>query len=249
MKKHFFFWDAALLVFLAYLYLWKVQFLFSVWGIISFAYLVCIALAGYFFLLGVLRVNRFAALLGTVVFAFSGSGLTLLEFSHSIPYPGIIPVIISCICFPKHKKGILKLYVITALLFLLVYISFLMHLPLSVSSLVRLFFNACFGTIAAISVDAAQVVDKVYSSFRKIFLGALLVLLPLAYAVLIQFMELSKAVLPYIVSTVDAIAIFVFFLGWVLLVCREKGKIRLSAAESFITLFFIVIDIFTYWQP
>lgn len=247
MKKPYLSLDMIMLIFFVYLYLWKVHFLFSPWGIISFVYLVLLVLCSYFFLLKVLRVNRFAALVGAVVFAFSGSGLSLIYFSRNLPYPGIIPVIISCICFPRHKKGMPRLYFVTAFLFLLVSISVFMHLPLLISSLGRLFFNACFGAIVAMSVDGMYVVDKVYSFFRKIFLGVLLILLPISYAFLIQFMEVSKAFLPHIINVVDGIIIFGLSLGWVLFICRKKAKISLSAVVLFFTLFLIIVDIFTYW--
>jgi hypothetical protein len=247
MRKQYLFLDMLMLIFLAYLYLWKVHLLSSAWGIISFMYLVLLVLGSYFFLLKVLRLNRFASLVGAVVFAFSGSGLSLVKFSHSIPYPGIIPVVISCICFPRHKKGMPRLYFVTAFLFLLVSISVFMHLPLLISFLGRLFFNACFGAIAAMIVDDMHVVDKVYSFFLEIFLGVLLILLPISYAFLILFLEASKRLLPHIVNVVDGIAIFGLFLGWVLFICRKKAKISLSAAALFFTLFLIIVDIFTYW--
>lgn len=245
--------DLIIFLFLVYMYLWRIGPWYHIHRLVLSIYFLSSAIIFYLFVFKILKLNHWAALLGTLVFSFCGSDFTLAFSSYKIPYPGMLAFFIASFSFcaiDRKRRFLCTLIIIT---FLLSCMGIFMRLPVILISAIRLLFNLFFGILAAYGFNQIlfpsliekeqHYYKKIQNLFYKVWLYTLLMVLPIAYTVLIIFVEISKQLIPNIVST---IVMFELFLGWVLIIANTRDK-AISQIIPFMTIFLAAADIFTYW--
>ena len=245
--------DLAILLFLVYVYLWRIGAWYSIRRITFSVYFLSIALIFYFFLFKLFKLNHWAILLGTIIFSFCGSDLSLVCHGNKIPYLGILPFFIACAYFHAADRKMGFLYLFALIMFFLAFFSSIMRFPVILNSLLRLSFNFAAGIIVAKGINLLLNQDPVardnfgYKKIEKIFyniwLWTLLFLIPIGYSLLILFIELSRELMP---NTVSFLVSFEIFLGWMMIILYKRHKL-ISEIIPFITIFLCAADIFSHW--
>lgn len=245
--------DLVILLFLVYMYLWRIGPWYHTHRLVLSVYFLSIAIIFYLFVFKVLKLNHWAVLLGTLVFSFCGSDLSLAFNSYKIPYPGMLTFLIAGFSFcaiDRKRRFLCALIIMT---FLLSYLGIFIRLPTILISAIRLLFNLFFGILVAYGFNEIlfpsliekdqHYYKKIQNLFYKVWLYTLLIVLPIAYTVFIIFVEIGKELIPNIVST---IVMFEIFLGWALIISNTRYK-AISQIIPFMTVFLAAADIFTYW--
>lgn len=252
-NKKIFLGDLAILLFLVYVYLWRIGAGYSIRRITFSVYFLAIALIFYFFLFKFFKLNHWAILLGTIIFSFCGSDLSSVFHGNKIPYPGILPFFIACAYFYAAERKMRFLYLFVLITFFLALFSSIMGFAAILNSLLRLSFNFAAGIIVAEGFNLLLDPDPVardnsgYRKIEKIFyniwLWNLLFLIPIGYSLLILFIELSRKLIP---DTVSFFVVSEIYLGWMLVILYKRHKL-ISEIIPFITIFLCAADIFTHW--
>jgi hypothetical protein len=194
-----------------------------------------------------------AALLGAIVFSYSGSDLTLTISSTKIPYPGILSIFISFFVFFNQEKRKKFIYLFTIIAFILSIIFLVLRFPPLIINFSRIIFNFFAGISVAYGFEVIFFLhprvltqrhyDKIEKFFRSIWLLILLILLPLGYSLLVTFTGISKDLIPNILNS---IVMFEICLGWTIIILNTSESI-ISSTIPFITILLVAADIFTYW--
>lgn len=245
--------DLLIILFLVYMYLWRLGPWHAMPRSALSLYFLGIAVSFYLLLRRFFKLNHWATLLGVIVFSFSGSELTLAFNFNKIPYPGMLAVFILFLYFGVTDKKIRLLYLVLVTAFILATVCSIMNFAPMLNSVFRLLFNLSAGIIVALGFNnilnrpetqSLNVYQKRMKSwFYDIWLLTLLLFIPLAYALLILFIETDKQLIPNIVSS---LVMFEIYLSWMLIVLH-KEKTRINEIIPFISIFLISVDIFTHW--